>query len=262
LTYSLLMNFPEKIAGALPISAGVIFQCEPDAYRNKKLRTAQRLVPLAILHGKQDNIVGFDSGEYAATIFGEANWPAFHFFADDSGAGHMFGVLPVDQAVRWLEAQSSNDPAKLLDFAEKQIKAKRYRDAIAALNRAQTLNPTEAGIKERLERLSKDVDAEAAVGAKEFLPKIDAGWNKEWIDAFLAYRDDFEFAPAASEVMKKFATVRTEHEAPAEKAMDEANAAFQNGKRDDGYARYQEIVDNYFAASPYRNVKRWLAARK
>src|SRR6202011_6195528 len=37
LTYSLLMNFPEMVAGAFPISAGVIFQCEPSAYGDEKL---------------------------------------------------------------------------------------------------------------------------------------------------------------------------------------------------------------------------------
>ena len=160
------------------------------------------------------------------------------------------------------KVQASDDPAKLLDFSEECIKAKGHRDAIAALNRARDLNPKNAEIKARLERLSKDVDDQAAAGAKEFLPKIEAGWNKEWIDAFLAYRDDFEFAPAAGELMKKFAIIRAEHEGPAEKAFGEANSAFQQGKRDEGYAKYQEIVDNYFAASSYRNVKRWLAERK
>ena len=35
-----------------------------------------RAVPLAIIHGKQDAVVSFSTGEYAATIFGEAGWPA------------------------------------------------------------------------------------------------------------------------------------------------------------------------------------------
>src|SRR6266536_1953555 len=138
------MNFPEKIAGAFPISAGVIFQCEPSAYTEETVRAAQRGVPLAIVHGKQDLVVSFSSGEYAATIFGEAGWPAFRFFADPSAAGHRFGLLPVGQAIRWLEAQASDDPAKLLDFADQRLKAKGYRDAIAALNRARDLKLTDA----------------------------------------------------------------------------------------------------------------------
>jgi hypothetical protein len=35
--------------------------------------------------------------------------------------------------------------------------------------------------------------------------------GKTWIDDFLAYRDDFEFAPASREVMQAFEAVRAEH---------------------------------------------------
>jgi predicted esterase len=261
LTYSLLMNFPEMIAGAFPISAGVIFQCEPTAYTDEKLRAAQRTVPLAIIHSKQDPIVSFSMGEYGATIFGEAGWPAFRFFADNSGAAHMFGRLPIRDAVRWLEAQTSEDPAKLLDFAEQRLKAKGYRDAIAALNRASALNPNGAA-KAGLERLSRDIDAKATAGAKEFLPRIKNGQGKTSIEPFLAYRDDFEFASAAREVMQAFNALRAEHDGPARKAFGEARSAFQQGRPDEGYAKYQEIVDKYYAASSYRNVKRWLAERQ
>ena len=52
LTYVMLMHFPEKIAGAFPISCQVMIQCEPDVFKDEALRTAQRLVPLAIVHGK------------------------------------------------------------------------------------------------------------------------------------------------------------------------------------------------------------------
>jgi predicted esterase len=112
LTYSLLMNSPELVAGAFPISAGVIVQCAPTAYADERLKAAQRAVPLAIIHGRQDRVVNFAMGEHAAKIFGDAGWPALRFFADDSGAGHMFGRLPVGQAIRWLETQWSHDPAK------------------------------------------------------------------------------------------------------------------------------------------------------
>jgi predicted esterase len=261
LTYSLLMNFPEMIAGAFPISAGVIFQCEPTAYADEKVRAAQRAVPLAIIHSRQDPIVAFNMGEYAATIFGEANWPALRFFADNSGAAHMFGRLPVRDAIRWLEAQSSDDPAKLLAFAEESGKAKRYRDAIAAVNRAKALK-LDAAATARVERLTKDIDAKAAPGAKDFLKKIKDPKDNKWVDPFLTYRDDFEFAPAARDVMEAFSALRAEQEKPAAKSMNEARAAFQQGNKDQGYAKYQEIVDKYYAASSYRNAKRWLAERQ
>jgi len=262
LTYSLLMNFPEKLAGAFPVSAGVIFQCEPSAYTDEPLRAAQRSVPLAIIHGKNDPVVSFSSGEYAATVFGEAGWPAFRFFADDSPAGHQFALLPVGESIRWLEAQASDDTGRLLDFAEQRLKAKGYRDAVAALNRAGTLKPDEAA-KARLDRLAQSVDAKAGAGAAEFLSKIRASEpGKTWIEAFLVYRDDFEFAPVAREVMQAFDALRGEHEGPAKQSLAEANAAFQQGKPEEGYAKYQEIVDKAYAASSYRNVKRWLAELK
>ncbi len=104
LTYSLLMNSPELIAGAFPISGGVIFQCEPAAYDDEAVRKAQRSVPLTIVHGRNDPVVDFGMGRYAANLFGESSWPAFHFFVSDT-AGHMFAFRAPDlwllEAIRW-----------------------------------------------------------------------------------------------------------------------------------------------------------------
>jgi pimeloyl-ACP methyl ester carboxylesterase len=261
LTYSLLMNFPEAIAGAFPISAGVIFQCEPSAYAEEKVRAAQRAVPLAIVHSKTDPVVAYGMGEYAATIFGEAGWPALHFFADDKGAGHMFGRLPIGEAIRWLEAQSSDDPVRLVDSAERRWKAKGTRDAVAAVNRARGMKIADAAVKVRLERLAKEIDAKAAAGAKLYLPQIGNREGK-WIDGFLAWRDEFEFADGAREAMEAFSGLRKAHEGPAGKLMNEARVAFNQGRREEGYAKYGEIVEKYYAASSYRNVKKWVAERK
>lgn len=264
LTYSLLMNFPDKIAGAFPISAGVIFQCEPRAYADEKLRAVQRSVPLAIIHGKTDPLVAFSMGEYAATIFGEAGWPAFRFFADASEAGHRFSLLPVGEAIRWLEGHTTDDIEQLLGFAERRMKAEGgKRDAVEALNRVRTKAPELTGdVKARFDRLSREIDEQAIAGAQNFLPKIrDAQEGETWIDGFLAYRDEFEFAPGAREVMQAFDEIRAEQNGPAEKLLNEANAAFQQGKRDAGYAKYQEIVGKYYASSLYRTAKRWLAER-
>jgi predicted esterase len=263
LTYCVLMNFPEKVAGAFPISAGVIVQCEPSAYADEALRAAQRGVPLAIIHGRNDPVVGFSSGEYAATLYAEAGWPAFRFFADESGAGHRFGLLPVGEAIRWLEQHSSDDPARLLDFAEARLKDGGYRDGVAALNRCHGLRPTDASVRARLDLLSEEVDARARTGAAEFLPRIrNAAPGETWIDAFLVYRDDFEFAPAAREVMEAFAALRAEHEGPAREVLNTARTSFRAGRRDEGYVAYEQITEQHYAASSYRNVKRWLGERK
>jgi predicted esterase len=260
LTYSILMNSPELIAGAFPISCGVIFQCEPSAYKDEALLKAQRSVPLAIVHGRNDPMVNFGMGSYAAGAFGESNWPAFHFFTSDT-AGHMFARLPVGEAIRWLESLSSDDPEGLLSFAEKQLAAGRYRDAIAALRRAKTLKLTDPQ-KLRADNLAKPIDAKAKAGADEFLPKIKKNADGSWVDGFLAYRDEFEFADAAREVMGAFEALRKQHEPAAQKTFGEALTAFQQGKRDEGFAKYQEIVDKDYAASRYRNIKEQLKSRR
>ena len=71
-----------------------------------------------------------------------------------------------------------------------------------------------------------------------------------------------EFAPAAREVMEAFNALRAQQEKSAQKAMNDARAAFQQNNNDAAYGKYQEVVEKYFAASSYRNAKHWLAERK
>ena len=260
LTYSLLMNFPEKIAGAFPISCGLMFQCEPDAYKDEALRAAQRLVPLAIVHGRNDPVQDFAMSRYAAGSFGESNWPGLRLFSSETAA-HMFARLPVGEAIRWLEALASDDPEVLIAFAEKQAEAGKYRDAIAALRNAKGLKKTDAQ-KQRADHLRTLIEAKAKAGADEFLPRIRKNADGSWVDRFLAYRDEFEFADVAREVMDAFESLRKTHEPLAQKAFGEARAAFQKGKPDQGYAKYQEIVDKDYASSSYRNIKEQLKSRK
>lgn len=260
LTYSLMMNSPELLAGAFPISATVIFQCEPSAYADAALKTAQRRVPLAIVHGKNDPNVSFDGGTYALELFRDAGWPAVRLF-DHATAGHMFGLLPVGPAIRWLEVMSSDKPAVLLDFAEKRIREKGYRDAIAALRRAQGRS-LDAPAQARLAKLEKTINDAAAPKAKTYLAAIRAGKGGSWVDGFLGFRDDFEFADAATDAMAAFNELRTQQEKPAAELMGAARGNFQRGQRAEGFAKAQEIVDKYYASPSYRLAKKWLAERQ
>jgi predicted esterase len=260
LTYSILMNSPEAIAGAFPVSAEVIFQCEPSAYTDEKLKAAQRAVPLAIVHGKTDPLVPFDSGAYSAGLFLDAGWPAMRFFTDPDAA-HMFGRLPVGPAIRWLETMASTDPAVLLDFAERRLKESGYRDAIAAARRARTLTLDSAG-KARLDRVLQGIDAKAAPQAKTYLAAIKANKDNKWIDGFLTFRNEFEHADAAADAMAAFQSLRERDAEPALKLIGEARGFFQQGRRDDGYAKAQEVVDKYYASPSYRLAKKWAAERK
>jgi predicted esterase len=260
LTYSLLMNTPELLSGAFPISAGVIFQCEPDAYTDLALRKAQRNVPLAIIHGKNDPVMGFGMGQYAATLFAESGWPAFRFFTDDAAA-HMFARLPVGPAIRWLEAQASTDPKILLDFAADRVAKDGYHDAVAALNRARILK-LDAAEKKRADDLAKSINSKAAPGASKYLRLIQHSKDGSWIDGFLAFRDDFEFAEPAQKVMAAFAELRKAQDPPAKEAFGQARQLFQQGNQNGGYDKYEEIVKKYYASSLYQIVKRSLDERK
>ncbi len=62
--------------------------------------------------------------------------------------------------------------------------------------------------------------------------------------------------------MGAFASLRQQHEPLAQRAFQEALAAFRQRKPDEGFAKYQEIVDKYYAASLYRNAKEQLNSRK
>ena len=202
----------------------------------------------------------FVAAQYAADLFRNAGWPAFHFFSDET-ANHWFARLPIGTAIHWLETQASTDPVILLNFAASQLAQSQYRDAIAALHRAKTFRLDDTQ-KHRLDELNHVVNAKAATGAMKYLPLIRAAKDGTWIDDFLAFRADFEFAEAAGDAMAAFAELRNRHEEPAKKASAEALKFFQDGNQAAGYTQYREIVQKYYASSRYLHVKRALETQK
>jgi predicted esterase len=261
LTYALMMNSPDLIAGAFPVSGNLLMQADPTVFEDKALQEAQKAIPLAIVHGKNDPIrdVPFNGAVYASAQFLDAGWPAVRLFAHPN-AGHMFGLLPVNQAIRWLEALTSDDPKVLLDFAEGRLKDKEpgRRDAIAALRRAKGLK-LDPKAQARLDKMTKEIDAKAAPKAKTFLSAIKANKDGAWVDPFLAFREEYEYADAASAAMAAFDKLRAEHDPLATKAMGEARQAFNQGNRPEGYAKAKEIVAKYYASTSYRLAKKWAA---
>ena len=79
---------------------------------------------------------------------------------------------------------------------------------------------------------------------------------------FLAFRDDFEFATAATDTMAAFNALRARHDPPARKIIAEAQTLFRQGRRDEGYAKAKEVVETYYASSSYRLARKWLAERR
>lgn len=260
LTYSVLMNYPELIAGAFPVSAGVIFQCEPTAYENATIRAAQRRVPVAIVHGENDNIVDFGSGKDAYEIFEDDAFPMVRLFTHKTAA-HMFGLLPIEDAVRWLEAFSSDDPEALTAFATKLAGEKQYHDAAAALRRAAELDKS-GKFKDKISAAFDPIHKLCAEEAAKLSPLIEKNENGAWVDGFLTFREKFGGCEAAAPLLKQFSALREKHQKPADALVGEARADFQNNKSAAGYDKYEEVKNKYYASTWFRRVSRWVRERK
>lgn len=260
LTYSLLMNYPEMFAGAFPISGGVIIQAEPAAYDKDEIRAAQRKLAVAIVHGENDEVVGFDMGKSAYDSFLDDGFPMVRLFAHKTAA-HRFVFLPVEEAIRWLEAMTSDDPAALVAFAEKQVGAKEWKDAIAAAERARSLDKggKHAG---KVKAVLQAVEKEAAPRAKALEKAITTVKDDSWVAEFGAFRAAFEFAEPARGAMEAFRKVRAEQQKPGEELFFAARKDFNSNKDADGYAKCEELVKKYYACSYYRYAKEWLKNRK
>jgi predicted esterase/Arc/MetJ-type ribon-helix-helix transcriptional regulator len=252
-TYSIFMNYPELVAGVFPISAGPWLQCEPTAYDNPDVRNAQRRVAVAIVHGENDSTVPFKQGRAAFESFDDDGFPTLHFFTDKE-AGHMFARLPVERAVRWLEQMASEDAESLVRFAQDRTQAGEFRDATAAIARARTLD-LEKKLEAKLAALDREIDDHAAPHAARLPGQIAGGQDDAWVQDFIAFRAQFQFAAAAQPAIEAYRKLRAQHEQPATKLWNDARADFQAGRQNQGYDKYNEIVKKYFASSWYRYAK-------
>ncbi len=260
LSYSCYLNYPELFAGAFPISGGLIFQCEPTAYDKPELRALQRKGAIAIVHGENDPIVDFSAGKSAFESFEDDSFPRVRLFTDKEAA-HRFIFLPVEAAVRWLEEMSADAPEALLATAQKKVAAAEWRDASALLLRARELD-AKGKFAARLKTLQQAIDKEAAPAAKSLEKKLQQPKDDGWVADFVRFRSRFEFSEPGRKVMELHAKLRALHEKPAEELFFAARQDFQAQKRDAAYAKYEELVKKYYAASWYRYAKDGLDRRE
>jgi predicted esterase len=260
LAYSCLMNYPEVFAGAMPIAAGLIFQCEPTAYEDAAIRALQRKRPIAIVHGERDPLVPVATARAAHASFLDDGFPMLRLLVAPESP-HAFISLPFEEGVRWMESMTSDDPRALLKFAQQALARREYRDALAYLRRAQEVDSPGSqaaavkGLRQRIEQI-------AATPAKTLQARIQAAKDNGWVDDFDAFRQQFEFTDAAAGVMAEYARLRKVHEPLAEKLWADARRAFKEGDQAQGYRACAEIVSSYCASSYYRYAKQTLAERR
>ena len=263
LTYVMLMNFPDQIAGAFPIAGGVIVQAEPAKYVDEALRREQRQTPLAIVHSKSDPNVSFQSTESAFEMFSEASWGALKLMAPQRG-GHMFARLPVGEAVRWLDVMTTDDIEAVHRFAETKLKSKDWADVETATAHAARL---ESSPSERTRALWKALDDVANEDATRYEGLLRAALAEEtdasgWIGPFLTFRDTFRRVPCAKQAMEFFQQLRERHREVGDEIYREAREAFRQGHREEGKAAYGRFLHTAWAHPKYRTIKRWVRELK
>ena len=256
LTWFFAMHYPQLVDGVFPMSSGMTMQCEADVFDDADLKRQQRDVAIAVVHGRNDRTVQFSQGEGTFLRTREHGFARLRLFAN--GAGHGFSSLPWIAAVEWLEAITSDDPKVLVEHGQAALDEDRFRDAMAFAARLAKVAPGH----EKVAAIHATVDEYAEGDLERFTAAVAEPGDGDWIDDFLAYRVDYEFAPCARQLMADFAKLRAEHEGPADKLMGEARRLFNQGKRDAGWKKYEELVASCWASSSYRSVKGWLDNRK
>ncbi len=253
LTFAIAMFYPEKIAGAFPMSGNLLVQCEPDAFTDAAVRAAQRRLPIAIVHGQKDNVVDFSSGQYCHERFVDEGFPMLKLFAPER-VGHVFDHLPVEAAVRWLEQMASTDAKSLVRFAGQQLKAREYRDAMAALHRAASANGNEDERKS-IASLTTKIDAAAQPRAEALEKTMRDDSSGDWAADFWEFRNQFALVPAAQSCLETFARLRERQAAPAQELFYAARQEKDDRER---MAKYRELLKRYPASKWVPLVQRWV----
>ena len=253
---ALAMSYPETFAGALLMSCGIVIQAEPDAFDDADLRRAQREMAVAVVHGTADQAVDFSSGSYNFDRFRESAFPYAGFFTADVAHGYDF--LPFADAIRWMDALTTTDAKALLAYGKKRLEERGWRDVAAVCLRAHALKKSSKAFKD----LEAALDAEAGKDLARWTEAVKENRDASWIDGFLRWKEQFEFAPAAEPVMKEFAKLREAHDAEAERLIGEARKAFRENDQEGGWANYREVLDKHYCATRYSVVKRWVENRR
>jgi len=255
LTHVLHMHFPEKISGTFPMAGGVITLAEPDVFDDEDLMKDQRKTPMFLMHGKKDGVVDFGMSERAYRRFLAFGFPRVKFHAPNRG--HPYDFLPVDEAIEWLDMMTTKDAKALEVFGKKLVEAKKWRDVGQVIERAKAIEGGPA-----FSAMFQAYEAAAKSGGERLLKQIEENKNGKWIKRYLEWEEQFSLSSRYKGTIDAFKELQEEHEDSAKELYSEARKAFNQGKRSDGFAKYQEIVEKYYASTYYRTIKATLDKQK
>ena len=227
----------------------MIFQCEPDAFDDEYLMEAQRSTPMVILHGKKDNVVRSSSGEYAYSRLLSHGFHNVKFL--NPSLGHPYDFLPVNEAIEYLDALTTNDSKLLHSYTAKMRDEQDWRTTGFALKRAREL-----GEDKSFKEIRVAFEAQASKLSARHLKDIKKGVYGKWVDRFLRWQEDFALAESSVEVMAAWESLSEEHSDNAKSLATDAKKAFKEGKSDQGWEKRKEIVLDNFASPQYRTLKK------
>jgi predicted esterase len=255
LAYVIQMHFADKVDGTFPVAGQMMIQCEPDVFDDEALMKAQRTTPMAIVHGKRDGLVPFSTGgEYAYNRLLAHGFPNVKLIAPS--IGHPYDFLPVNEAIEYLDALTTDDPKLLLDYTNQQLSKKDWRTVGLAIRHAKELGK-ESDFKE----ISQKFESEASRHAMTHEKAIGQGGYGKWVDRFLRWREDFSLADAASDAMSKWNELAEVHTEAARALSSDSRKAFQSNDAQRGWELRKQIVLENFASPLYLKYREGVEKR-
>ena len=254
LTYTISMHFPDKVDGTFPMAGGMMMQCEPDVFEDEALMKAQRTTPMAIIHAKNDKVqnVSMSEGAYQRLVaHGFSNVK----FINPSG-GHPYDFLPVNEAIEYLDALTTDDSELLLKYTTERLAKKDWRTVGLALKRSKDLDAADSFVEIR-----SSFDAEASKQVERHLKYIKKGGYGKWVDRFLKWHADFAFADSAKSAVEEWDKLVDTHSKLATALETNAKKAFNEGKSQEGWELRKKIVLDYYASPQYRSFKNGVEQR-
>lgn len=249
LTYTISMHFPDQVDGTFPMAGGMMMQCEPDVFDDEALMEAQRTTPMAIVHAKNDNVqkVSLSEGAYERLVaHGFSNVK----FISPSG-GHPYDFLPVNEAIEYLDALTTDDADLLLKYTEERLAKKDWRTVGLALQRSKDLDSAKS-----FSDIRETFETEASKHAERHLKDIKKGVYGKWVDRFIRWHDDFGLTDSSVNVVDEWDALVETHSEMAKELEADARKAFNEGKADEGWEMRKKIVLEYFASPLYRTYKK------
>jgi predicted esterase len=255
LTHVIHMHMPEKISGTFPMAGGVIVQAEPDVFDDDDLMKSQRETPMYLLHGRKDNVVDPGMSDRAYNRFLAFDFPRVKY--DRPSRGHAYDFLPIDKAIHWLDMMTTKDTEALAKFGKELVESKKWRDVGIVIDRAKAIDGGE-----KFSAIWMAYENAARKDGDRLKRQIEENKNSRWVDKYIDWVEQFSLSTKCKETVEAFNALQATHQEDAEKLYKEGREAFRNNNRAEGYAKYQKIVDEFYASTYYRSLKNTLDKRK